>query len=103
VVTPVAVAAKERQELLLMWEEELTRRDEALTTREEKTWVSEKTLTKVSADLDGERVRDEATRQEYLDKMVAHTAHAKRSLGLNMMLDRRERDLALHEAVLVEA
>jgi hypothetical protein len=34
---------------------------------------------------------------------VAHTAHAKRSLGLNMMLDRRERDLALHEAALVEA
>jgi hypothetical protein len=42
--------------------------------------------------------------------MAAHTARAKHSLGLDKMLgekkaklDRRERDLGLHEAVLAEA
>jgi hypothetical protein len=55
VATPVAVAAKELQELLLMREEHLMRREEALTTPEEKAGILEKALTKVSVDLDAER------------------------------------------------
>jgi hypothetical protein len=64
----------------------------------------------VSANLDAERAIAEDTRNEYLDKMEAHTTSTKHSLGLdNMMgenkveLDGREWDLTLREAVLVEA
>jgi hypothetical protein len=99
-----------RDVTLLAWEEELTRREEALATREEKARISERALAKVSADLDAEQANAEATRKEYLDKMAAHTARAKHSLGLDKMLgekkaklDRREWDLGLHEAVLAEA
>jgi hypothetical protein len=63
------VAAEELQEQLLTREEELTWREEALTMREEKSKITKKALVKVSADLDAERAKTEATRQEYLDKM----------------------------------
>jgi hypothetical protein len=103
IATATAVAEEELHELLLAWEE-------ALTTREEKARISEKALAKVSADLDVERAKVEATRKEYLNKMVAHTTRAKQSLGLDKMLrekkvelDGREQDLNLREAVLVEA
>jgi hypothetical protein len=43
-----------RDVTLLAWEEELTRREEALATREEKARISERALAKVSADLDAE-------------------------------------------------
>jgi hypothetical protein len=99
----VAATVEELQEPLLAWEEELTR-------REEKAGISEKALAKVSADLNAEWTKAEATWKEYLDKMAAHTARAKHSLGLEKMLgekkvdlDGRERDLELHEAVLVKA
>jgi oligoendopeptidase F len=97
-------------ELLLAREEELTQREEALTTREEKAGILEKALAKVSADLAAERAKAEATRKEYLEKMAAHTARAKHSLGLDKMLGEKkvelngkERDLVLREAVLAEA
>jgi oligoendopeptidase F len=97
-------------ELLLVREEELTQREEALTTREEKAGILEKALAKVSADLAAERAKAEATRKEYLEKMAAHTARAKHSLGLDKMLGEKkvelngkERDLVLREAVLAEA
>jgi hypothetical protein len=72
--------------------------------------ISEKALTKVSANLDAERAKAEATQKEYLDKMVAHASHANHFLGLDKMLwekkvelDGKERDLNMREAVLVEA
>jgi hypothetical protein len=81
-----------------------------LTAREEKVGISEKALAKVSADLDDEQTKAEATHQEYLDMIAAHTVHAKHSLGIDKMLeekkvelDRRELDLNLHKAVLAEA
>jgi hypothetical protein len=102
IATATTVAEEELHELLLA-------REEALATWEEKARISEKALTKVSADLDVERAKVEATRKEYLNKMVAHTARAKQSLGLDKMLrekkvelDGREQDLNLREAVLVE-
>jgi hypothetical protein len=102
--------AEELQEQLLVREEELTWREEALATWEERARISEKALAQVSADLDAERANAEATRKEYLNKMEVHTAHAKHSLNLDKMLgekkvelDRREQDLSLCEAVLVEA
>jgi hypothetical protein len=95
VATPVVVATRELQELLLVREEELTWREEALATREEKARVSENALTKISVNL---------------DKMVTHTARAKHSLGLNKILgeenvehDGREQDLNLCEATLKDA
>jgi oligoendopeptidase F len=97
-------------ELLLAREEELTQWEEALTTREEKAGILEKALAKVSADLAAERAKAEATRKVYLEKMAAHTARAKHSLGLDKMLGEKkvelngkERDLVLREAVLAEA
>jgi hypothetical protein len=68
-------------------------------------------LVKVNANLDDELAKAEATQKEYLNKMEAHTAHAKHSLDLDKMmgekkvkLDERERgDLGLREATLVEA
>jgi hypothetical protein len=101
---PAVVAAEELQELLLAWEEDLTRREEVLAAREEKARISEKTLTKVSADLDAERAKAEATRKEYLDKMEAHTACAKHSLGLDKMLGEKKVDRAAEakrQAILV--
>jgi hypothetical protein len=77
--------------------------------QEEKVGISEKALAKVSADLDVEWAKAKDTRKEYLDKMAAHTARAKHSLGLDKMLgekkvelDGRERDLDLCEAALAE-
>jgi hypothetical protein len=97
-VVSVPVVAEELQEQLLTWKEELTWREEALAAREGKARISEKALAKVSADLNTERAKAEATQKEYLDKMEAHTAHTKHSLNLDKMLgekkvklDRRER------------
>jgi hypothetical protein len=58
--------------------------------QEEKAWISEKALVKVNSDLNAERVKTEATRKEYLDKMEVHTAHAKHSLVLNKMLGEKK-------------
>jgi hypothetical protein len=73
-----------------MWEEELTRREEALIMREEMNKISEKVLIKVNVDLDLERAKTEVTHQEYLDKMRAHTTHANHTLGLDKMLGEKK-------------
>jgi hypothetical protein len=106
----VVSMAEYLQEQLLAREEELTQREEALATREEKARISEKTLAKVSADLNTEWAKAEATQKEYLDKIAVHTARAKHSLSLDKMsvekkveLDGRERDLNLCEVTLAEA
>jgi hypothetical protein len=72
--------------------------------------ISKKAQVKVSADLDAERAKVESTRKEYINKIEVHIARTKHSLGLDKMLgekkvqlNERERDLDLHEAVLVEA
>jgi hypothetical protein len=109
-VMPAVAVVQVLQELLLTREEVLTRREDTLVVQEEKARISQKALAKVSANLDAERTKAKATQREYLDKMVAHTAHAKHSLSLDKMLgeknvelDGRERDLELCEATLVEA
>jgi mannose/cellobiose epimerase-like protein (N-acyl-D-glucosamine 2-epimerase family) len=102
--------AEELQEQLLAWEEELSRREEALATQDEKVRIYENSLTKFSADLDAKQAKAEATRKEYLDKMEVHTNRTKHPLGLDKMLqekkvelDGRERDPSLCEAMLAEA
>jgi TnpA family transposase len=55
--------------------------------------IFEKALVKISTDHDAEWVKAEATRKEYLDKMEAHTTHAKHSLGLDMMLGEKKVEL----------
>jgi hypothetical protein len=92
----MAAVAKELQELLLAWEEELMQREEALVTWEEKARILEKALTMVSADLDADRAKAEATQKEYLDKMKTHTAHAKHSLCLDKILGENESPLMSH-------
>jgi hypothetical protein len=69
----------------------------------------EEALAKVSVDLDIERAKAEATRKEYLNKMEAHIACTKHSLSLdkmlgenNIKLNRRDQDLSLCEAMLME-
>jgi TnpA family transposase len=76
---------------------------------EEKARIFEKTLAKVSADLNAEWAKAEVTQKEYLDKMEAHTTHAKQSLSLDKMLGEKkvefngiERDLNLREVALGE-
>jgi hypothetical protein len=86
VVVPAAVAVEEFQESLLVWEDDLTRRDEALTMREAKAGIFEKALAQVSITLNVERDKVEATWQEYLDKIQAHSDHTKTSLGLDKIL-----------------
>jgi TnpA family transposase len=61
-------------------------REEALAMREEKAKISKKALVKVSADLDAEWAKADATQKEYLDKMKAHTSYYQHSLSLNRML-----------------
>jgi hypothetical protein len=92
----VSAMVEELQEQLLMWEEELTQREEALV--------------KVSTNLDVEQAKTDATHQEYLDKMCTHTSCTKYTLSLDkmlgekmVMLDGKDRDIAFHEAVLMEA
>jgi hypothetical protein len=85
-----STSAEELQEWLLAWAEELTQREEALAAPEEKGSISEKALVKVSADLDAEWVKVEATQKEYHDKMEAHNARAKHSLGLDKMLQEKK-------------
>jgi hypothetical protein len=109
-VMPAVAVVQVLQELLLTREEVLTQREDTLVVQEEKARISQKALAKVSADLNAERTKAKATQREYLDKMVAHTAHAKHSLSLDKMLgeknvelDGRERDLELCEATLAEA
>jgi hypothetical protein len=57
----MVVTIEEMQEILLMREEEITRREEALVVREEKARISEKAVTQVSTTLDMELAQDEAT------------------------------------------
>jgi ABC-type phosphate transport system auxiliary subunit len=83
----VAAVTDELQEQLLAWEEKLTQREEALAIQEEKARISNMALVKVSADLDAECAETEATHHEYLDKMQAHTAHAKHTLILYRHLE----------------
>jgi hypothetical protein len=68
---------------------ELTLREEATTVWEKGIGVSEWALDKVSLDLHVKRAKTEATQQEYLKKMCAHTAYVKHTLGLDMMLGGR--------------
>jgi hypothetical protein len=65
---------------------------------------------KVSADLDAKWVKTEAICQEYLNKMRAHTSHAKHTLSLDKMLgenkvliNEKDRDLLLREVALTKA
>jgi hypothetical protein len=76
-----------------VWEEDLTQREEALATREEKARISEKALTKVSADLDAERAKAEATQKEYINKMEAQATHTKHSLNPDKMLGEKKVEL----------
>jgi hypothetical protein len=83
---------------------------ETLAVWEEKAKIFEKALVMVSADLDAERAKAEATWKEYLDKMEAHTALTMHSLGLDKMMgekkvefDRRALDLDLHQVTLAES
>jgi hypothetical protein len=58
----IAVATVEEiKELFLMHEEEPTRKEQALTMREEKVRISVKALTQVSVALDAERAKAKAT------------------------------------------
>jgi hypothetical protein len=102
--------AEELQEQLLAQEEEPTQWEETLATQEEKARITEKALVKVSADLDTEWAKTEATREEYLDKMCMHTDRAKHTISLDKMLGEKkvplyekERGLALRESALTEA
>jgi hypothetical protein len=107
---PAVVMVEEMQELLLAREEELTWREESLAAREEKVRISEKALAQVSVAVDAERVKAEATQQEYLNRIQAHTDCGKQVLDLDKMLgerkeelDGREQDLELRVAALAEA
>jgi TnpA family transposase len=44
----------------------------------------------VSQDLDVKWVKTEATHQEYLEKMCAHTAHTKHTLSLDKILGEKK-------------
>jgi hypothetical protein len=87
------VTVEEMQELLLAWEEELTRTEKALATREEKVRISKKAVTQVSAALDVEWAKVKATRQEYLVKIQVHTDRCKQVLDLNKMLGEGKEEL----------
>jgi hypothetical protein len=58
----VAAAVEELQEQLLAREVELSRWEEALAVWEEKAQITEKTLVKVTINLDAEQAKTEASR-----------------------------------------
>jgi hypothetical protein len=83
--------------------------EEALAAREKKAGIFEKVLANVSADVDAEQNKAEATQKYYLGKIEAHTAYAKHALSLDkllgekkVLLDEREWNLELREAALAE-
>jgi hypothetical protein len=104
----MAVVAKEVQELLLEWEEELTRREEALATQEGRQgfWRmrSPRSMPTSTPSRPRMRLLEKGTLMRW-----QLTAHAKHSLGLDEMLgekvelDGREWDLNMCEVALVEA
>jgi hypothetical protein len=51
--------------------------EEALIVRDDKAWISEHALAQASTALDEERAKADAARQEYLNKIEAHTACGK--------------------------
>jgi hypothetical protein len=65
--------------------------------REVKAGIFEKALADVSAALDAERAKDEATRQGYLDKIHAHSARDKPSLGLDKIMGEEKVELNKRE------
>jgi recombinational DNA repair ATPase RecF len=69
----------------------------------EKAGISEKALAKVSADLNAERAKAEATQKEYPEKVAAHTTRAKHSLDLNKMSREKNAELDGKELNLEEA
>jgi hypothetical protein len=69
----------------LAWEKELTWREEALAAQEENAKISRRALVKVSANLDAKRAKAETTQEQYVDKMEAHTTHARHSVSLDKM------------------
>jgi peptide deformylase len=106
VAAPSATVVKE----LLPREGELTRREEALSVREEKARISKKACAQVSASLDEEWTKAEADQQGYLNKMAEHTTHSKQVLDFNKMLgekrarlDEWEWDLELRTTAMAEA
>jgi hypothetical protein len=72
--------------------------------------ISEKALAQDNTFLDEERTKEEAARQEYLNKMAEHTARDRQVLNFDKMLGEkrarlyeRELDLELCMAALAEA
>jgi hypothetical protein len=82
VATPVATVVEELHELLITLEEELTRREEAHATWEEKVGILEKALAKVSVDLDVERTKAEAT-QKRVPLQDGSSPHSRQTLPLS--------------------
>jgi hypothetical protein len=69
------------------------RREEALIARGEKARISKKALAQVYYALDAKWTMAEASRQEYLDKIQAHTDRGKQVLDLDKMLGERKEEL----------
>jgi hypothetical protein len=57
--------------------------------------IFEKALAKVSANIDAELKKAEATQKEYLGKIEVHTTYAKHALGLDKLL--WEKKVSLNE------
>jgi hypothetical protein len=70
--------------------------------RHEKVRIFEKALAKVSANFNAEWAKAQVTQKEYIDKMDAHTAHAKHSLGLDNMLGEKKDEVNERERVRVQ-
>jgi hypothetical protein len=97
-------------EEFLVREGELTWWEEAFTVREDEVRISEQAPVQANIALDEERAKVSAARQEYLNKIEAHTARGKQVLNLDKVLvekkvelDGRERDLELRVVAMVEA
>jgi hypothetical protein len=84
-------------EEFLVWEGELTQREEALAMREDETRISEQALVQASTVLDEERAKDNPTRQEYLNKIEAHTTGGKHVLDLDRVLAEKKVELDVGE------
>jgi hypothetical protein len=59
----------------------------------EKARISKKALAQVCSALDAKWAMAEASRQEYLDKIQAHTDRGKQVLDLDKMLGERKEEL----------
>jgi hypothetical protein len=83
----MAMVLKERQEWLLVQEQELNRKEGTIATSEDGLAAFKCALGRVCKERNAEHAQTEAVQQDYLMRSRALTSKSKHSINLNRMLE----------------